>query len=98
MDLEIENKIGEEILRRALKSSYAHQHEKEKLRYAQDMLEALQEITDLPREDLEKIANEVRSSYVDDVEGYLSIKYQIIFVGTFVLILLGMPILAVWLL
>ncbi|UCF56690.1 MAG: hypothetical protein JSW15_11565 [Deltaproteobacteria bacterium] len=97
MNVEIEEKIEEEILRRALKRSHIRQQEKEKVLYTQDMLDALQEITGLPCAELEKIAEEVRSSYLYEDEGLFSIKYQLIFVGIFVLIVLSIPILGIWL-
>lgn len=97
MNVEIEEKIEEEILRRALKRSHIRQQEKEKVLYTQDMLDALQEITGLPYAELDKITEEVKSSYLYEDEGLFSIKYQLIFVGIFVLIVLSIPILAIWL-
>ncbi len=97
MSREIEEKIQEEIVRRALERSHFLQQEKEKLLHTQDILDALQEITDLPCAEVEKIAKEVRNTYVHEGEGFFSIGNQIILASIFVLIFLGIPILAVWL-
>ena len=85
-----EEKIQEEIIRRALKQSDFHDQEKLKQLQSESTLETLQEITGLTREELEKIAEEVRSSQVQDGEGFFSIKNQIIFVivGLIIIILL----------
>ncbi len=97
MSGEIEEKIQEEIVRRALEKSHFLQQEKEKLLHTQDILDALQEITDLPLEELEKIPKEVRSTYVHEDGGFFSIGNQMILASIFLLIFLGIPIFAVWL-
>ncbi len=94
MSREMEERIQEEIVRRTLERSHFLQQEKEKLLHTQDILDALQEITDLPREELEDIAKEVRSSHVREDEGFFSIGNQIILASIFVLIFLGIPMLA----
>ena len=98
MNDEIEEKIEQEIVRRALKRSYFHKREKEKRLHAKDVLDVLEEMTDLPRYELMKIAEEVKTAYAEDGEGLFSIRYQLILVGLPILTLLGLPILAVWLL
>jgi hypothetical protein len=98
MNDEIEEKIEQEIVRRALKRSYLRKKEKEKRLYAKDVLDVLEEMTDLPGDELLEIAEEVKTAYADDGEGFFSIRYQLIFVGLPMLTLFGIPILAVWLL
>jgi len=60
---EIEQKIQGEIRRRAPEQADFLQQEKHKLLHTQDTLDALQEITGLPRVEPEKLAKDVRSSY-----------------------------------
>jgi len=96
MNDEIEEKIEQEIVRRALKRSYFRKKEKEQLLYTKDIVDALDEITNLPREELEQIAGETKTYDAEDGEGFFSIRHQVIFVGLSVLTLLGVPVLAVW--
>ena len=72
-----ENKINEEIIRRAIKRSDLKEQEKEKLLKRQDVIDALEDVTDLPRLELENIAREVRESYAHGGENFFSIKHQI---------------------
>ena len=95
MNDEIEEEIEQEIVRRALKRSYFRKREKEKRLYAEDVLDVLEEMTDLPRYELLKIAQEVQTAYSGAGEGLFSIRYQIILVGLPIITLLGVPILAV---
>ena len=98
MDLESEEIIEGEFLRRVLKRAYSHQKEEEKRLYARDMLDVLEEMTDLSRHELERIAEEVRWSHNDDGEGFFSLRYQVVFVGLSMMVLLGLPVLALWVL
>ena len=98
MNVEIEEKMREEILTRALKRSYLRQKEQERQVNTQDLIDTLEEITHLPREELDRIAEEVRKTYADKGEGFFAIRHQVIFIALFALTLLGIPMLAVWLL
>ncbi len=97
MSRDREEKIQEDIVKRAIERSHFVQQEEERGLHAQDTLDALQEMTDLPRAELEMIAKEARNAYVHEGEGFFSIGNQILLASMFVLILLGIPILAVWL-
>jgi len=98
MNVEIEERMREEILTCALKRSFLRQKEKERLLYTQDLIDTLEEITHLPREELHSIAEEVRETYEDKGEGFFAIRHQVIFMALFALTLLGIPMLAGWLL
>lgn len=98
MNVEPEKIIEGEFLRRALKRSYYHEQEKERRIYTKDMLDVLEDMTDLPRDELERIAEEVELSYADDGESFFSLRYQLVFVGLSMMALFGIPVLAVWLL
>jgi len=91
-----EEKIQEEIRRRALEQSDSLQRESQKLVHTQDTLDALEEMTGLPRAELEKIAKEVRSSH--DQDHFFSIKRQILLTLILGLALFSAVIVMVWLL
>jgi hypothetical protein len=91
-----EEEIQEEIRRRALEKAGSLQKENQKLLHTQDTLDALEEVTGLPRAELEKIAKEVRSSH--DQDHFFSIKRQILLTIILGLALLSAVIVVVWLL
>ena len=94
----MEEGIEEELFRLALKRSCFREKEREKRLYAKDVLDVLEEITDLRRDELLEVVKGVKTAYADSGEGFLSIRYQLIFVGLPVLTFFGIPILVVWLL
>ena len=98
MKVKSEERIKAEICRRAVKRSYFEQSERENNLSIQDTIAALRELTDLKTGELEGIAREVRRSFVHSSEGFLSIKYQIFFVGLFTLIFLCIAVLTLRLL
>ena len=75
-------KIQREIRRRAFDRADLHKQETEDRQYTRYTLEALAEVTGMPRLELETIANEVRASYGTGDEGFFSIKNQIIMVAS----------------
>ena len=95
MSDERERKIQAEIRRRALEHANLLEQESQSELRTQATLDALQEITRLPPEELEKIANDVRVSYPQGIKDIFSIKNQIVmtfglaglilFLGAFVL-------------
>ena len=85
-----EEKIQEEIIRRVLERSDFREQEKLKQLHTESTLESLHEITGLPREELEKIAEEVRNSYVPEKKDFFSIKNQIFIVAVIGVILVGL--------
>ena len=98
MNVKSEKMIEGELLRRALEISYYRKQEKERRLYTKDLLDALEDMTDLPRHELEQIAERARLSHADPGEGFFSLKYQVVFVGLSMMALFGILMLAVWLL
>ena len=93
-----ENKINEEIIRRAIKRSGLEKREREKLLNRQDVIDTLEEVTDLPRVELEQIALEVRKSYATDGKEFFSIKHQVSLAALMGFVLVSIIAFAVWLL
>ncbi len=93
---DMEEGVEAALFRRALKRACFRKKEKERRLYAKDVLDGLEEMTDLSRDELLEIAEEVKTAYADAGEGFLSIRYQLIFAGLPVLTFFGIPILVVW--
>ena len=97
MNIEMEEKIRMEIIRRAVERSYLqHQRNQEEL-HTQDILDALEQLTGLPRFELDNIARDVRGCYIHDQDTFFSIKNQVVFGSILMLALVGIPFLTVWL-
>jgi len=92
-----EEKIQEEIIRRALERSDFDQEQKLELLQTQSTLDSLHEITGLPHAELDKIAEEVKTSYAQSKEGFFSIKNQILIVIIIGGIFFSLLILSLWL-
>jgi hypothetical protein len=92
-----ENNVNEEIIRRAIKRSDFKTEEKEKLLKRQDIIEALENVTDLPRLELEQIAREVRESYVNGEDRFFSIKHQSLIGSIVGFALVGIIAFVIWL-
>ena len=75
-------KIQREIRRRAFDRADLHKQETADRQYTRNTMDALAEVTGLPRLELETIANEVRASYGTGGDVFFSIKNQIIMVGS----------------
>lgn len=97
MDPAIEEKKQREIIKRALEKAHRKERQREGDLYIKDTLEALHEITELSRVELDMIAEEVSASYADDIDQFFSIKNQIIIACVAVFIFMSIPIAAVWL-
>ena len=93
-----ENKINQEIIRRAIERSSIGEQEKKELHRRQSVIDALEEVTDLTRSELEDIAREVRESYASVNEDFFSIKQQFKLVALFGSLLMGIIAVVVWLL
>jgi hypothetical protein len=97
MNAQIEEKIQAEIRRRALERADQLQKESDGRLQTESTLEAIQEITGLDREELERIAGDVRRSYTKDRKGPFSIpgqfRYAILVCGAALVLL----ILVLWL-
>ena len=90
----MEEKMQDEIVRRALKLADLHEQEEMSRLQTQSTIESLQELTGLSQAALEKITKDVRASYTEERDEFLSIKNQIIItliiVLAFCLLLIGM--------
>ena len=92
-----EEKKQREIIERALKKAHTQERQKEEALLIRDTLDALQEITELPRVELDRIAEEVSALSADDRDDFFSIKNQIIIACVIVFIFIFTSIAAVWL-
>jgi hypothetical protein len=97
MNAEVEERIRGEIIRRALEASSMREQQREEALMTRDVLDVLEEITELPRTELERIAREVRNSTGQAGDGFFSLRQQIMWAGGIVLCLAGIPVLGVWL-
>ena len=78
MNAVFEEKLQKEIRKRAFRRWDQMQHEKQQRQDIQHNLDALYEVTGLPRSELEAIAEEVRLSRMCYDENFFSIKNQIL--------------------
>jgi len=77
--IEKQDRIHKEIRRRALERARLLARNEQKMFHTKHTLDALEEVTGLPRADLERIADEVNGTYFPEDEGAFSIKNQLIF-------------------
>jgi len=75
-------KIQREIRRRAFVRADLHEQQAAGQQYTRYTIDALEEVTGLPRLELETIANEVRASFGTGEKEFFSIKNQIFMVGS----------------
>lgn len=78
MNHKLEAKIQKEIRKRAFERADDLRQEKQSLQKTEYTLDALQEVTGLPRPDLESIAEDVRLSRQMTRNDFFSIKNQIL--------------------
>ena len=78
MNHKLEKKIRKEIRKRAFERVGILRQEKQNLQGTEYTLDALQDVTGLPRPDLESIADDVRLSRRMTQDGFFSIKNQIL--------------------
>jgi len=79
MRIEKQERIHKEIRRRALERARLVDRNEQKLLHTKHTLDALEEVTGLPRSDLERIAEEVNGTCFQEEEGAFSIKNQLLF-------------------
>jgi adenylosuccinate lyase len=91
--MNIEEKIQREIRRRTFDRLDLQKQEAAGQQYMRYTIDALEEVTGLPRLQLESIANQVRAAFGTREEKFFSIKNQIILAGS---ILIPLSVLA-WL-
>ena len=94
MNCKLEAKIHKEIRRRAFEQSDRLQQKTQKWQGIQHTLDALQQVTGLPRHELEIIANEASLSFHASREEFFSIKKQILIASS----ISGFIIISAWLL
>lgn len=78
MNHKLEAKIQNEIRKRAFERADTLRQEKQRLQKTEYTLDALQDVTGLPRPDLESIAEDVRLSRHMARDDFFSIKNQIL--------------------
>jgi hypothetical protein len=82
MNHKLGEKIKKEIRRRAFEQSDRLQQERQNLRGVKHTLDALHEVTRLPRPELKAIANAAMRSVEVPTENFFSIKNQILIVSS----------------
>ncbi len=98
MSINRKEKIQQEIRRRAFQRFDFLRDEKLKVQHTEHTLDALQQVTGLPRMELETIAEEVRCSFEVYEEKFFSVKNQAAMVlGSFGLLILLVWLLIIWL-
>ena len=84
--------LGEEIVRRVFIEASLREQRREENQDRRDLIEALYELTDLTREELEEIIMNVRVSPRGlNMETFFSVKHQAILVSTMLAFLIGLP-------
>ena len=78
MNHKLEAKIQKEIRKRAFERAHTLRQEKQNLQMTKFTLDALQEVTGMPRPDLESIAEEVNLSRQMPCDNFFSIKNQML--------------------
>jgi len=94
MNQALGEKIKKEIRRRAFEQSARRQQERQNLQGVKHTLDALHEVTGLPRPELKAIANDAMLSFMENSERFFSIKNQILIVSS----AFGCMVLVAWLL
>jgi hypothetical protein len=82
MNPKLGERIKKEIRRRAFEQSERQQEERQNLQGVKHTLDALREVTGLPRPELKAIANEAMLSFEVSAEKFFSIKNQILIVSS----------------
>ena len=77
-----EKQIQREIRRRAFDRAEQFKQTATGRQYTRYTIDALEDVTGLPRLELENIANEVRTSYKTAEEKFFSIKNQLLITGS----------------
>ena len=97
MNANTKKSIQQEIRRRAFERFDYLQEEKVNLQNSRHTLDALQEVTGLPRGELETIAEEVRCSIEAYEEKFFSVKNQTAMVfGSFGILILLVGLVIMW--
>jgi hypothetical protein len=96
MGFKTETSLREETIRSVIREVTLRKSREEEAFFTRDLMDALEELTNVPRPELEQIAERVGRSH-QDRDSFLSIKQQVVLVGATLLAFLGLPLMAVWL-
>ena len=89
--------LSEEIVQRVFIEASSREQRREEDQDRRDLIEALQELTELTRAELEEIIIKARVSCCDrDGDTFFSVKHQAILVSTMLAFLIGLPTLFIW--
>jgi hypothetical protein len=94
MNQELGEKVKKEIRRRAFEQSARRQQQRQIRQGVKHTLDALNEVTGLPRPELNAIANDAMLCFVKNTERFFSIKNQILIASS----AFGCVVLVAWLL
>ena len=96
MGVETEESMREETIRSVIREAALRKNQEEQALFNQDLMDALEELTNLPRLELEQIAERVGRSHHQEQDTFLSIRQQAVLASATVLAFLGLPLVAVW--
>jgi hypothetical protein len=97
MGVETAERIRVGTIRSVLREAALRKRRDEEALFTQDLMDALEEITNLPRLELERIAERVGRSHHQEEDTFFSIKQQVVLASATVLAFLTLPLMAVWL-
>jgi hypothetical protein len=96
MAVETEERTRDVIIKTVFKEASLRQRQEEEAILTQDLMDALEELTNLPRWELEQIVDRAVSSRHREEDTFLSIKQQLMFASVAVLAFLCAPLTAAW--
>ena len=96
MGVETEARTREETIRSVLREAALWKSREEEALFNQDLMDALEKLTNLPRLDLDQIAERVGRSRRQEEDTFLSIRQQAVLASATVLAFMGLPLVAVW--
>jgi len=96
MGVETEARTREETIRSVLREAALWKSREEEALFSQDLMDALEKLTNLPRLDLDQIAERVGRSRRQEEDTFLSIRQQAVLASATVLAFMGLPLVAVW--
>jgi hypothetical protein len=97
MGVETAERIREGTIRSVLREAALRKRRDEEALFTQDLMDALEEITNLPRLELEQIAERVGRSHYQEEDTFFSIRQQVVLASATVLAFLTLPLMTVWL-
>jgi serine/threonine protein kinase HipA of HipAB toxin-antitoxin module len=97
MGVETAERIRVGAIRSVLREAALRKRRDEEALFTQDLMDALEELTNLPRLELEQIAERVGRSHHQEEDPFFSIRQQVALASATVLGVLSLPLMAVWL-